>query len=100
MHRRRLVQHSVHFQETWLQEGDTDDAVVLFQLNVEAYPTSSNAQDSLADGYAARGQHDLALAAEQKCLDLLAADSIDDQIKAALRQAAEQKIAKLKAQSS
>ena len=49
---------------TRLQDGDTDDAVELFKLNVEAYPTSSNAQDSLADGYAARGQNDLALAAE------------------------------------
>ena len=82
---------------TRLQDGDTDDAVELFTLNVEAYPTSSNAQDSLADGYVARGQIDLALAAEQKCLDLLATDRINDQFKAALRQAAEQKIAKLKA---
>ena len=71
----------------------------LFKLNVEAYPTSSNAQDSLADGYAARGQNDLALAAEQKCLELLPTDRIDDRFKAALRQAAEQKIAKLKAKS-
>jgi dienelactone hydrolase len=84
---------------TRLQDGDTDDAVELFKLNVEAYPTSSNAQDSLADGYAARGQNDLALAAEQKCLDLLPTDWIDDQFKAGLRQAAEQKIAKLKAKS-
>ena len=84
---------------TRLQEGDTDDAVELFKLNVEANPTSANAQDSLADGYAARGQNDLAVAAEQKCLDLLPADKINDQFKAALRQAAEQKIAKLKAKS-
>lgn len=82
-----------------LQGGDTDDAVELFKLNVEAYPTSANAQDSLADGYAARGQDDLALAAEQKCLELLPADKIDDRTKAALRQAAEQKLAKLKAKS-
>jgi tetratricopeptide (TPR) repeat protein len=82
-----------------LQGGDTDDAVELFKLNVEAYPTSANAQDSLADGYAARGQDDLALAAEQKCLDLLPTDKIDDRTKAALRQAAEQKLAKLKAKS-
>jgi len=50
--------------------------------------------------YAARGQNDLALIAEQKCLDLLPADKINDQFKAALRQAAEQKIAKLKAKAS
>jgi tetratricopeptide (TPR) repeat protein len=84
---------------TRLQDGDIDDAVELFKLNVEAYPTSSNAHDSLADGYAARGQNELALAAAQKCLDLLAADRINDQFKAALRQAAEKKIANLKAKS-
>ena len=83
-----------------LQGGDTDDAVELFKLNVEAYPTSANAQDSLADGYAARGQNDLAIAAEQKCLDLLPADKINDQFKAALRRSAAEKLAKLKARPS
>ena len=81
---------------TRLQAGDKDEAVELFMLNVEAYPTSSNARDSLADGYAARGQNDLALAAEQKCLELLPADTINEPFKAGLRQAAERKIAKLK----
>jgi dienelactone hydrolase len=79
-----------------LQAGKADDAVELFELNVEAYPKSANAQDSLADGYVARGQNDLALAAEQKCLELLPADGINEQFKAQLRQVAEQKIAKLK----
>jgi hypothetical protein len=37
---------------TRLQDGDTDDAVELFTLNVEAYSRSASAQDSLADGYA------------------------------------------------
>jgi hypothetical protein len=69
----------------------------LFRLNVEAYPTSANAHDSLADGYIANGQ--IALAAEEKCLELLPADTINPQFKAALRQVAEQKIAKLKAKS-
>jgi len=81
---------------TRLQDGDVDDAVELFKLNVEAYPRSANAQDSLADAYAARGENDLALAAEQKCLDLLPADRINDQFKAVLRQTVDEKIAKLK----
>ena len=79
-----------------LLEGDADEAVRLFQLNVEAYPTSANAQDSLADGYVAQGRKDLALAAEQKCLELLPADARDEQFKATLRRVAEEKIAKLK----
>lgn len=77
--------------------ADKDDAVELFKVNTEAYPTSANAQDSLADGYVARGQIELALAAEQKCLELLPADTINEQFKAQLRKAAEAKIAKLKA---
>jgi tetratricopeptide (TPR) repeat protein len=79
-----------------MQSGDTDEAVEMFKLNVEAYPTSANAHDSLADGYLARGQNDLALAAERKCLELLPADTINEQFKAQLRRAAEEKIAKLK----
>ena len=72
------------------------DALTLFKLNTEAYPDSANAQDSLADAYLVNGQRAEALAAEQKCLELLPNDKANDQFKAQLRQAAEQKIAKLK----
>jgi hypothetical protein len=44
----------------------------------------------------AQGRNDLALAAEQKCLQLLPADTRDEQFKATLRRVAEEKIAKLK----
>jgi dienelactone hydrolase len=79
-----------------LQKGDATGAVELFKLNAEASPKSANAQDSLADGYLATGQHELALAAAEKCLALLPGDTIPDPFKAAVRQAAEEKIAKLK----
>lgn len=82
-----------------LQNGDKDEAVALFELTVEAYPSSSNARDSLADAYIARGQMDLALAAAQKCLELLANDTVNDRRKAFIRQAAEEKIAKLRSSS-
>ncbi|HZU23562.1 MAG TPA: hypothetical protein VE998_12075, partial [Terriglobales bacterium] len=73
------------------------DALVLFKLNAEAFPNSANAQDSLADGYLANGQNAEALAADQKCLELLPNDnSQTDQFKQALREAAEAKVAKLK----
>jgi dienelactone hydrolase len=81
---------------TRLQGRDVAEALELFTLNTAAYPTSANAQDSLADGYAANGQPQLALAAEQKCLELLPADPIDAEFKANLRKAAEEKLAKLK----
>lgn len=73
------------------------DALTLFKAVAEAFPNSANAQDSLADGYLANGQNAEALAAEQKCLDLLPNDrSLNDQFKAALHEAAQGKIAKLK----
>ena len=78
------------------EKADKGDAVELFKLIVEAYPTSANAQDSLSDGYLAIGQNDLALAAEQKCLELLPTDTIPEPFKVQLRKMAEEKIAKLK----
>jgi dienelactone hydrolase len=79
-----------------LQGGRAKDAIALFKLNVEAYPTSANAQDSLGDGYLADGQNDLALAASQKALELLPADAGNAQFKEAVRKSAEQKIQKIK----
>jgi dienelactone hydrolase len=78
-----------------LQAGEKEDAIELFKLNTEAYPASANAQDSLSDGYLATGQKPLALAAEQKCLELLANDPANTEFKAELRKQAEKKIAEL-----
>ena len=72
------------------------DALTLLKLNAEAYPESANTQDSLADAYLANRQISDAVVAEQKCLELLPNDKNNDQFKAQLRQAAEEKIAKLK----
>lgn len=38
-----------------LGQGRLDDAIAVFELNVEAYPQSANVYDSLGDGYRARG---------------------------------------------
>ena len=82
-----------------LQAGHNQEAIALFKLNTEAFPTSANTYDSLSDAYLAAGQNDAALVAEQKCLELLPNDKINEQFKAGLRQAAEQKLAKLKGNS-
>ena len=83
-----------------LQQNRNQEAVELFKLNTEAYPASANTYDSLSDGYIALGLGAEALAAEQKCLELLSADSGTDEFKRQLRQTAEEKLAKLKEQSS
>ena len=81
---------------TYLQSGEKEAAAAVFQLNVEAYPSSANNYDSLSDAYLALGRDDDALAAEQKCLELLANDKISDQFKVQLRRLAEEKIGILK----
>ena len=82
-----------------MQAGDKEDAIELFKLNAEAYPASANAQDSLSDGYLAAGQKELALAAEEKCIQLLPSDTNNAQFKAQLEKVAQDKIAKLKRES-
>jgi dienelactone hydrolase len=81
-----------------LQAGDTEGAVTLFTLNTEAYPASANAEDSLSDGYLAAGQKDLAMAAEEKCVELLPEDTANAEFKVALGKHAQEKIARLKAE--
>jgi dienelactone hydrolase len=79
-----------------LQASQLADAVALFELNVEAYPASANARDSLGDGYLADGKSELALAAAEMCLKLLPADKGPQPFKDLIRQSAEQKIQKIK----
>jgi dienelactone hydrolase len=79
-----------------LQAGRTQQAVQLFRVNTMAYPWSANTFDSLGDAYLANGQNELALRASEKAIELLGKDGSDDNRKKAIRESAEQKIAKLK----
>jgi len=44
-----------------LQMGKTKEAIVIFKLNVGAFPESSNVYDSLGEAYMANGDRDLAI---------------------------------------
>ncbi len=46
------------------------DAIEIFKLNVEMYPKSGNAYDSLGEAYLADGQKDLALANYKKSVEI------------------------------
>ena len=81
---------------THLQAGRTQQAVQLFRVNTMAYPWSANTFDSLGDAYLANGQNELALRASEKAIELLAKDPGGEDRKKAIRESAEQKIAKLK----
>jgi len=53
-----------------LQGGRPDDALALFQVNVEIFPNSWNAYDSLGEAYVAKGQTEFAVRAYEKSLEL------------------------------
>ncbi len=53
-----------------LGEGQVDNAISVFRLNVEMNPDESNVYDSLAEGYLARGDVELATIFYQKALEL------------------------------
>ena len=51
-------------------KGKNDDAIRIYQLNVQQNPNSSFAYSSLADAYAAAGQKDLAIQNYEKAVQL------------------------------
>ena len=79
-----------------LQAGRTTQAIQLFRLNTMLYPKSANTYDSLGDAYLANGQNELALRSSEKAIALLKDDRAGEERKKAIRDSAEQKIAKLK----
>ena len=79
-----------------LQAGRANEAIRLFRLNTLVYPSSANTYDSLADAYLANGQHELALRMSERALELLPKDRAGEAAKQAIRESAEQKIAKIK----
>jgi tetratricopeptide (TPR) repeat protein len=69
------------------------DALALFRLNVELYPRSANAHDSLAEAYETTGDTAQALATARKALELLPGDAtLTDAAKDGLRTVNEQRV--------
>jgi dienelactone hydrolase len=80
-----------------LQEGRHEDAIIVFTMNVDAYPQSPNTYDSLGDAYLAAGKRDEALRLAEKTLAMLDKDTTTpEDFKAQIRESAERKIAELK----
>jgi tetratricopeptide (TPR) repeat protein len=53
-----------------LDEKRNSDAIAIFKLNVEEYPKSGNAYDSLAEAYSRDNQKQLAVENYRKSLEL------------------------------
>ena len=54
----------------YLQDNKVKEAIAVFQLNVEAYPNSSNVYDSLGEAYAVAGEKELAIKNYEKSVEL------------------------------
>jgi dienelactone hydrolase len=77
----------------FMQGGRVQDAIQLFELNVEAHPESANAHDSLADGYLAAKDRGRAQAHARKALELLARDkNVSEDFRKEIRKSAEAKL--------
>lgn len=80
-----------------LRRGQNDDAIVVFQMNVDAYPDSPNTYDSLSDAFLAAGKREQALRFAEKTLELLAKDTrTPDAFKVTIRESAQKKVDELK----
>lgn len=76
-----------------LREGHPHTAVDVFELAIQAYPTSANAHDSLSDAHEAAGERAQAEQAAEQALALLDADtSLDDTRRERLRTALTEKL--------
>ena len=53
-----------------LCQGQTQLAIAVFKLNVDAFPESSNVYDSLGEAYMNDGQKELAIKSYRKSLEL------------------------------
>jgi hypothetical protein len=79
-----------------LQNGNAKDALTVFELNVEGYPRSANAFDSLSDAYLALDDKEEALRCARKTLELVDGDpNATPELKQILREGAQKKITEL-----
>ncbi|HEX8197004.1 MAG TPA: acyl-CoA thioester hydrolase/BAAT C-terminal domain-containing protein [Pyrinomonadaceae bacterium] len=77
--------------------GKPDEAVRALQLNVERFPKSANAYDSLADAYKKKGNHPCVVYAYRKLLEVLPKDTaFNESQKTSLQQSINEQLNKLK----
>jgi dienelactone hydrolase len=67
-----------------IRRGHLDDAIEIFRINVERFPASSNANDSLGEALALSGDKDGAIGNYRRALDLATEKFEKDRIQAVL----------------
>jgi hypothetical protein len=80
-----------------LGAGAVEDAIKVFETNVEAFPGSANVHDSLSDAYLAAGRRDEALELAEKALSMLETEAgLTPERKELIRQSAAAKVEQLR----
>ena len=81
----------------FLFQGNRDMAIKILTLNVEAFPQSANANDSLSEAYETMGNKELALQFAEKGIALLPQDaSLDERRRDLIKRILEDRVKKLK----
>lgn len=81
----------------FLFRGNRDLAIKILTLNVEAFPQSANAMDSLSEAHDTAGNKELALQFAEKGIAMLAQDtSLDERRREVIRRILEDRVKKLK----
>ena len=81
----------------FLFRGNRDMAIKILTLNVEAFPQSANANDSLSEAYETMGNKELALQFAEKGIALLPQDaSLDERRRDLIKRILEDRVKKLK----
>jgi dienelactone hydrolase len=75
-----------------IQAGQAKDAIAVAKLNTEAFPSSANTWDTLADAYVADSQPEAAMQAAHVAIEKLPGDKISEDFKARVKRSAEQKL--------
>lgn len=83
-----------------LQTGQLENAVALFKINAETYPSSANVWDSYSDGLQAIGDNEKAIECYKKVLEVLPNDEqVTQQLREILQTNAEEGIQQLQSEN-
>lgn len=78
-----------------IEDDRKEEAIQVMKLNVELFPDSPNAYDSLADAYEANGQRNMAVENALMTLKKLEKSTLSEQQKALLKESAKDKLKRL-----
>ena len=83
-----------------LEMDKIDEAISVFKLNIDSFPKSANAYDSISDAYLKNGENELALEYAEKTLNALSDDPYESAMeKDQLKRWAKEKIERIKAEN-